>query len=997
MSYILAGPSLTLGPCLASMVRREVARTATMPIVCLSCSRMLSMSTATGTGPRFLPLTVTPDRQHRLFHTTNTVTSFSNRLGWDKEVMGVNQDNKDLYQQARASIMFSHKSHTNFPTSLLGLGGGGPANVNLSFSAGPDLSSGVSYRFMHTSSMLEKQASSKVEETVIRLKEKQNEALTELSRAEDLEKKIKSVIEEEDLAVKVSIEQKKSVAPPDQRTVWEKVVAEAKHYYSGFKLLFLDVKVSTKIIWKVLNGKTLSRRENRQLVRTVSDLFRLVPFSVFIIVPFMELLLPVALKLFPGMLPSTFTSQDEREVKMRRALKAKLEYARFLQKTLDEMGPTDKGHRSQSATDFVHFYNNVKKSGGAVDSGVLNKDILKFSKLFEDSITLDNMTRGQLVAICRLIDLTPIGTNAFLRFQIEMQLRKLKADDVIIAKEGIEQLTVTELQNACKDRGMRALGMTKEKLVQQLKQWIELSTNEQVPPSLLLLSRTLYLSESLAPVKAIEASISALPEAVATGAKAKIGEREGKIENVTRLEIIQQEQAKIEEEQQEQERVKVEKARKAEEEKAKAEKMAQAALEKAIEEQQLGVPPTAPPSVERVLTEAATVLRRATVSQEGEVAPTTTLDTMLESPMVTVRHTVASNSDDIHVGRADVMQESAPPKKPRSAIEEEMSADDLAALKAAIETITAEKGQTYITDHQVLGELRQELVDYQEDVGEMQEVAEIAGRKNLRQGKGAARLFKKVNGLLGKVDTVVAKLQTREKKLTTDISSLEVAGESAEVQESHLVTVQDLLGAVRRLQEVPDSNMLERISEVVASMDEDSDGVVKVEHVNKVIEILGRDNVELSGKQVKQIVDLIGKEEMLEVEGRIEKILGKMPILEIETKAVAETTVAPVENVATSSKPLEKNVTESTEDNLLVDKAEELNEQEVPEHIAEMFSRPVGEKKAETKLEETDTNDKIEDTSRVLSRHLQENVKNVVNSDNEVEELEKVPRTNGSK
>ena len=47
----------------------------------------------------------------------------------------------------------------------------------------------------------------------------------------------------------------------------------------------------------------------RQLVRTVSDLFRLLPFSVFIIVPFMELLLPIALKLFPGMLPSTFTSQ----------------------------------------------------------------------------------------------------------------------------------------------------------------------------------------------------------------------------------------------------------------------------------------------------------------------------------------------------------------------------------------------------------------------------------------------------------------------------------------------------------------------------------------------------------------------------------------------------------------------------------------------------------------------------------------------------------------
>ena len=36
---------------------------------------------------------------------------------------------------------------------------------------------------------------------------------------------------------------------------------------------------------------------------------RLIPFSVFVVVPFMEFLLPVALKLFPNMLPSTFEGQ----------------------------------------------------------------------------------------------------------------------------------------------------------------------------------------------------------------------------------------------------------------------------------------------------------------------------------------------------------------------------------------------------------------------------------------------------------------------------------------------------------------------------------------------------------------------------------------------------------------------------------------------------------------------------------------------------------------
>jgi hypothetical protein len=43
-----------------------------------------------------------------------------------------------------------------------------------------------------------------------------------------------------------------------------------------------------------------------QLRRTTQDLLRLIPFAVFIVVPFMEFLLPVALKLFPNMLPSTF-------------------------------------------------------------------------------------------------------------------------------------------------------------------------------------------------------------------------------------------------------------------------------------------------------------------------------------------------------------------------------------------------------------------------------------------------------------------------------------------------------------------------------------------------------------------------------------------------------------------------------------------------------------------------------------------------------------------
>ena len=73
------------------------------------------------------------------------------------------------------------------------------------------------------------------------------------------------------------------------------------------------------------------RREKRQLTRTSADIFRLVPLTVFLVVPFMELLLPVALKLFPNMLPSTFEDKLKKEEQLKKRLTAKLEVARFLQ------------------------------------------------------------------------------------------------------------------------------------------------------------------------------------------------------------------------------------------------------------------------------------------------------------------------------------------------------------------------------------------------------------------------------------------------------------------------------------------------------------------------------------------------------------------------------------------------------------------------------------------------------------------------------------------
>lgn len=57
-----------------------------------------------------------------------------------------------------------------------------------------------------------------------------------------------------------------------------------------------DVRVSWRILRRITNGKQISRRERGFIVQTGVDLARLVPFSLFLIIPLAEVALPVALK-----------------------------------------------------------------------------------------------------------------------------------------------------------------------------------------------------------------------------------------------------------------------------------------------------------------------------------------------------------------------------------------------------------------------------------------------------------------------------------------------------------------------------------------------------------------------------------------------------------------------------------------------------------------------------------------------------------------------------
>lgn len=103
----------------------------------------------------------------------------------------------------------------------------------------------------HTCTLLFKEES-KVEKAVKALKEK----------VEQLEKEEESVPKPE---LKVAAKAEPVAPVVAKKSLWQRFVAELKHYYHGFRLLFIDMRICTRLLWNVLNGKSLTRRERRQV------------------------------------------------------------------------------------------------------------------------------------------------------------------------------------------------------------------------------------------------------------------------------------------------------------------------------------------------------------------------------------------------------------------------------------------------------------------------------------------------------------------------------------------------------------------------------------------------------------------------------------------------------------------------------------------------------------------------------------------------------------
>lgn len=340
---------------------------------------------------------------------------------------------------------------------------------------------------------------------------------------------------------------KKQDAQKDSKTLWQKIKHEAHHYWDGTKLLAVEVKISTRLALKMAAGYELSRRENRQLKRTVQDLGRLIPFSVFLIVPFAELLLPIALRLFPNLLPSTYEGQKSKDAKASSLRATRKEVSTFLQRSLKETGLPVTPATTQRE-EFTTFFRKLRSSAETPT----DQDVIKACQVFKDDLTLDNLSRPQLVSICRYMSLNTFGTDNMLRYQIRHRMRQIKRDDRQISYEGVDSLTSGELQMACASRGIRTQSVSPARMREYLTQWLDLRLKNGVPSTILVLSNAYMYSQGASgnnsQIDALVGVLSSIPDELLHEIALEVHTAEGAATNKQRLEVLKEQQELIEEE-----------------------------------------------------------------------------------------------------------------------------------------------------------------------------------------------------------------------------------------------------------------------------------------------------------------------------------------------------------------------------------------------------------------------------------------------------------------
>lgn len=302
--------------------------------------------------------------------------------------------------------------------------------------------------------------------------------------------------------------------------IWE----ELKHIGHGFVALKDDIKegVAETKEFHYTKYRKPNYTQTKKIQKITRDVIKFIPFSFFIIIPGLELLLPAWLMIFPNSIPSQFQSIAARQKKIddllvhRNQAAEKLIYKLpiYLSKLKDAKAENAKSTKSYLMTEEEKAETDRLLKLLGSDKAV-NSELLTFKHLFIKYVDFRHFKVGTLQDFAHFMGLQPITgfniinnmlsfvglkikidnkyvswfTKRILVRELRLFLRKVRREDSYLYWEKVESLEENKLDMICLERGIEIVNKSKETKLKDYKMWQAMSNLNNVSDSLLIFCR----------------------------------------------------------------------------------------------------------------------------------------------------------------------------------------------------------------------------------------------------------------------------------------------------------------------------------------------------------------------------------------------------------------------------------------------------------------------------------------------------------------------------
>ncbi|KAJ8326312.1 hypothetical protein QVD99_003419 [Batrachochytrium dendrobatidis] len=251
------------------------------------------------------------------------------------------------------------------------------------------------------------------------------------------------------------------------RSFWEGISRISSAYYQGSKLLVEHTR-QVKNLKQQQHRKPFqySRKEFMLIKTNADDIKRIMPF--FIVLILIPETLPFFLMRGADIIPSTCILPDQLLAKREKLKKV----------------------RHQLTADAITSILN----GQVLEPESLTKpETIKHLAAFQPQhFEIHGMMHDQLVQYSKLMGFSTWRPSWMLKSKLKKHFQFLKEDDMLLKSEGLEGLSMEELQLACEDRGIVSVGLERANLADKLYKWIDLHTtpDPHIQPGLMMLYST---------------------------------------------------------------------------------------------------------------------------------------------------------------------------------------------------------------------------------------------------------------------------------------------------------------------------------------------------------------------------------------------------------------------------------------------------------------------------------------------------------------------------